>query len=325
MTKRTKYLVTGTGPAAVLSAFMLDKKGVDDVLIVGPKPDLGSMDKGVIPFYVWLNSEIYDVFKWLELNEFVDKVEIETANVGVYWRGALEDNRNKEMMDAYNKKTGKDYMSGGRRYFKYIKGPYSEAFNGMFEHLKSSGNTTIMDDMVKSVDMESRYVETANGESIIYDCILNTIPLDFFINMSATMPLPIKELPAGNVYVLSVPMSEVEIDELSEIDWDKYVYIYFPEEGYPWYRLSRNRTPDGDYYCFEFINKIPENSPLLSNFISDKNVSLISKGVISTIKQEIIDAFAQYFNVHHISRYSRWCSGWKINDAAQYISDRKFE
>ena len=322
MTNRTKYLITGTGPSAVLAAHMLHKKGIEDFLVVGPKPEFSSLKNSLIPFYVWLNSETYDIFNDLSKADEIDSISIKKADIGAYWRGEVTSDRTKEMIESYYKKTGKDYMSGGRKSFNYISADYSEAFYSMFA---LSSRERFKEDLVTSIDMESRYVELESGESIVYNVMLNSISLDMFLGICSYMPVNVGDLPCGNIFVLSVNADDIDIEELSGIDWDKNVYIYFPEEGYPWYRMSMKKSVDGNKYVFEFVNKIPENSPLLSNFVTDKSVAVVNKGIISTLKAEIIDSFANYLSVHHISRFSRWCSGWKISDTAQYISDRDFK
>ncbi|UZP66932.1 FAD-dependent oxidoreductase [Desulfovibrio mangrovi] len=96
---------------------------------------------------------------------------------------------------------------------------------------------------VVAVDPEARSVRTADGETITYDHLLNTGPLDLFVLNSINTPNADLRAAAASLAHNSVYVAGVGVDGMRE---DPTCWMYFPENNAPFYRVTNfhNYSPN---------------------------------------------------------------------------------
>lgn len=101
---------------------------------------------------------------------------------------------------------------------------------------------------VESIDPEKKLLRLNDGESVEYDTLISTIPLDSLIDSMINAPASIKEaareLVYNSVYVVGLGFKTPLIDE-------QRCWFYFPGDKSPFYRVtnfakySANNVPEG--------------------------------------------------------------------------------
>lgn len=90
---------------------------------------------------------------------------------------------------------------------------------------------------VASINSSSKEAKLSNGQSIRYDKILSTMPLDCLAQLVDEMPSNLKarakELPYSSSHIIGIGLSGQPKTELSTKCW-----MYFPEDNSPFYRVT---------------------------------------------------------------------------------------
>lgn len=138
-----------------------------------------------------------------------------------------------------------------------------------------------------TIDLVKKQVGFANGKNVHYDYLINTIPLDQFIDKCALVPESLKEA-AGNLVHNGGLMVGLG---LKGRRYDKKCWMYFPEPNTPFYRAtnfhnySPNNVPAGDiehYYSFICETSYSPHKPVKKEeIIADTIRGLVNAGMIT--------------------------------------------
>lgn len=148
---------------------------------------------------------------------------------------------------------------------------------------------------VKSINTKDKSVIYSQGHGLLaidYDYLINTLPIDWFINHSDLSEelSSVNSLKHSAVYIIGIGILGTPKEELKEKCW-----MYFPEDNCPFYRVtlfskySPNHAPKD---CFSLMCEVSESefkrvnkTNLINNVIQGlKNTDLITPkdGVVST-------------------------------------------
>ena len=133
---------------------------------------------------------------------------------------------------------------GLNSFFRYpVKGGIGEIFNRLSQ--KISDHVLLRHEVV-AIDLERKTVTTGTGEIFEYNALLNTAPLNHLVQNVLT---PVREgiiaaadqLVHNSVTVVGILEGDPDVPGDRKTSW-----MYFPEAGYPFYRLTHlhNYAPD---------------------------------------------------------------------------------
>lgn len=174
-----------------------------------------------------------------------------------------------------------DVSWGPNSTFKFPEhGGTGAIYNAFLPHLE--GHVSLKKRLIK-VDTRKRVVHFEDGESVQYDILVNTSPLDEFTKM-LTPEVPELQAASENLVYTSGVMLGLGFARPSPSDKN---WVYFPEDKCPIYRLtwfsnySPNNVPDGDYFSLMGEISYSDHRPLdMSSAINDFIQGLIKTGVI---------------------------------------------
>lgn len=146
---------------------------------------------------------------------------------------------------------------------------------------------------VKKIDSRHHRIETQTGETIVYDALISTMPLDQLLNIlhghepiKAAAPLFVH----SSSHIVGVGIRGTVPDALKTKCW-----IYFPEPGVPFYRAT------------VFSNYSPNNAPQghwsLMAEVSESREKPVS---IDTVVEEVVSAFERCGFIERSNVVSRW-------------------
>lgn len=146
------------------------------------------------------------------------------------------------------------------------KDDYSWGPNNLFQFPKKGGTGAIwravgkligekyfkLNSIVSSVDIDAKSVKLTNGESVEYDFLLNTMPLDIFTTkcdgLDASTTEVAQDLLHSSTHVIGIGLKGAPPAHLKKKCW-----MYFPESNSPYYRIT------------VFSNYSPDNVPDINN------------------------------------------------------------
>jgi len=127
-----------------------------------------------------------------------------------------------------------------------------------------------LDSKLKSLDLDNKVAVLETGEILKYDVLINTSPLDVFVQAIIKVPRKIraaaKKLAHNNVCIVGIGLKGAGNKKRS--------WTYFPEKEYPFYRVTH------------FSNYSPSHTPGRGYF---SLMSEISYALKKPIRKEIID------------------------------------
>jgi protoporphyrinogen oxidase len=142
---------------------------------------------------------------------------------------------------------------------------------------------------VTSIDFTRKEAMLSNGETVSYQFLVNTAPLNRFIDMTQGLPEEItasrKLMRASSVYDINLGVRRAHIS-------DKH-WIYFPEKKYRFYRVgfpmnfSTNMTPPGCSSMYVEIAYRPDETFDESRAMKDAIRGLLDSGLLKN-ESEII-------------------------------------
>lgn len=124
----------------------------------------------------------------------------------------------------------KDFSWGPNSSFKYpLFNGIGDIFNRMSSHL--DGHLKLNKDVVR-INTKNRYIQFSDGEKTSYDYLINTMPLNRFIECSDLVDLypTLKHLRYNSVFAVGIGMN-------IPFDSDK-TWVYFPVDFTPFYRMT---------------------------------------------------------------------------------------
>jgi protoporphyrinogen oxidase len=169
-----------------------------------------------------------------------------------------------------------DTTWGPNRYFKFpLFGGTGEIFRRFIPYIQEH---LFLNKEVIKIDIENKEIIFNDGEKANYDILINTMPLDRFVEKAGLVQffMMIKQLRHNSVYVVGVGVKK---PCLSNKCW-----IYFPESNCPFYRItyfsnySPNNVPEGDYSSLICETAYSEYKP----YHKDKIIEDTIRGLINT-------------------------------------------
>jgi protoporphyrinogen oxidase len=172
--------------------------------------------------------------------------------------------------------------------------------NNRFKFPKSGGTGAIFEGIAKpfmdrisfdhdlvAVDLETKKVSFANGRTEHYDVLINTIPLDCFINKCNFVPDVVRDAAKDLVHngglIVGLGFAGKRVDPKC--------WMYFPESNSPFYRVtnffnySPHNVPNGDvdnYFSLMCETTYSPHKPVdKDKIIEDTIQGLINSGMIT--------------------------------------------
>jgi len=199
-----------------------------------------------------------------------------------------------EVMDGILKKGKADV--GYNAYFYYPEqGGIETLAKGFYEKLK---DRVVLNAEVKAIDLPDKTI-TYNNETIKYDTLITTMPLNLFLGIAKGGPAKYAaKLKATSVYCLNIGFKQ---DEKTARHW-----VYVPEEKYVFYRIGfpssvcPANAPDGMQSVFtevSFHGNVPAGTDdkIISGLI-DMGIIKNKNGIIIKYPMMLPDAYVIYDN-----------------------------
>jgi protoporphyrinogen oxidase len=197
------------------------------------------------------------------------------------------------------------------------KDDYSWGPNNLFQFPKKGGTGAIwkavgnligekyfkLNSIVESVNINSKSINLANGESVEYEYLLNTMPLDIFTTkcdgLESNIISTAQDLLHSSTHIIGIGLKGSPPAHLKKKCW-----MYFPESNSPYYRIT------------VFSNYSPENVPDINNQwslmaeVSESthkkvdSVNLIKDTIKALMEDNLIESEDQiesefYFSTHY--------------------------
>ena len=183
---------------------------------------------------------------------------------------------------------------------------------------------------VTLVDANNQQLTLSNGESIDYQILVTTMPLDRLISVTRDVPQAVRDA-ASNLRCSSLRYLDVALDVPSG---RPFHWVYVPEDHYPFYRIgaysnfSDQMAPKGKA-CL-YIELADRRAPDMSRLVPEVTAGLVELGFIDhptqvlfalerTIEHayviydhayyasvETVQAFLKERNILSIGRYGGW-------------------
>lgn len=192
---------------------------------------------------------------------------------------------------------------GPNNLFRFpLRGGTGEIFTRLAARL---GDRVRLNTAVASVDPASRIVHTANGESITYEHLLSTGPLDLLVHdqigagPAAAMVGDDLRAAAGQLARNGVFVAGVGVDGMRD---DDTCWMYFPESNAPFYRLTN------------FHNYSPNNAARPGHqraLMAETSWSVHKPEQLDTLMDKTVDGLVNTSMLHPDER-ERIASRWSI-------------
>ena len=109
-----------------------------------------------------------------------------------------------------------------------------------------------MNSNVDAIDINQKSIQLSNGESVEYEFLLNTMPLDIFTSKCQALDNKLVDL-SQNLLHSSTHIIGIGLKGTPPAHLKKKCWMYFPESNSPYYRIT------------VFSNYSPENVPDINN------------------------------------------------------------
>lgn len=139
----------------------------------------------------------------------------------------------------------------------------------------------------KKVDLEKKVISFSNGKNVRYDFLINTTPLDQFIQKCMLVPETVRSAAGDLVHNSGLIVGL----GFSGKRHDSKCWMYFPEDNCPFYRVtnfhnySPHNVPDGDvdnYFSLMCETSYSQYKPVDKARIIDETIEgLIASGMIT--------------------------------------------
>jgi len=217
----------------------------------------------------------------------------------------------------------------GRNAFYYY--PVKDGISGFAEGIVSRlKNAPLYNKSLRNLSMKQKTAHFSGGLEINYDNLINTIPLNKFINLIEDIPGDIK---AHSKKLRKNPTTILHLLIKGSINHQNYHWIYFPDPDIPFYRITfpgninPSNCPEGySAVTLEFggnIYKKDETADssvdiLKKTGIIDKSVSeietiwkLLECGYViyDNLRSRSLDSVLDFLkknNIRSIGRYGHW-------------------
>jgi len=162
---------------------------------------------------------------------------------------------------------------GLNSFFRYpVKGGIGEIFGKMAQEVSDH---VLLGNGVVTVDLERKTVITDRGETFEYRDLLSTAPLNHFVRRVLT---PVREdiiAAADQLVHNSLTVVGIGVDATGDRNTS---WMYFPEPGYPFYRLTHLHN-----YAPDITPKDGRQSALMAEIASPSSQHLDSKELVDEV------------------------------------------
>lgn len=189
--------------------------------------------------------------------------------------------------------------------------------NNLFQFPKTGGTGSIwkavgqmigekyfrLNSVVKSVHLADHQIVLEDGETIEYEHVMNTIPLDVFTQKCQDLSKDIVNIAQGlkhsSTHVIGIGLKGKPVERLAKKCW-----MYFPESNSPYYRItvfsnySPNNVPDPDTQ-WSLMAEVSESELKPVNretLVKDTIKAMIEDGLIES-EDQVISKF--YFSTSY--------------------------
>ncbi len=244
------------------------------------------------------STEISDKF----VKNFLSYKNISTYRIGYYYEGKLHNSCDKFYRIKYFKKTrgnNKSFEDSAMNDNQNILNGYDINFddvNNLYKMIEKS----FINKKIQKIDLTNKIILLDNVE-MKFDCIINTIPINIFYKLCGIQ----KQIEYEKIYFYKVKNTEFSNEFLLN---SKYDFIYFPEDFYPFHRITKIQD---DYYCVEVMEK---NNKNLFYYYDD--VFILNNG---HLKEDIIVENTN--NIIHCGRYAKAVHNIRMHDIIKFAQE----